>query len=83
MGSIFGEKMTGPLRIGVRFMYRTKQRTKRAKRSEPISPVKIPKTILKVILLRPIFDEDLEGILVVVVLVVLVLLVSWDSEVGL
>jgi hypothetical protein len=53
---IFGENITGPLRIGVLFMYRTKKRTAKAKTTAPINPVKTPKKMLTSILLSPFLD---------------------------
>lgn len=63
MGSIIGENMTGPLRIGVLFRYRTKLRIKQAKRREPINPVTTPNSTLKMILRTPFLNRgELVGV---------------------
>ena len=55
-GVILGENTTGPLRIGVCFMYLTMQRTKKAKAKAESSPVRTPETMLSTITLGVILD---------------------------
>lgn len=49
--------MTGPLRIGVLFRYRTKLRIKQAKRRAPINPVTTPNATLRTILRTPFLNR--------------------------
>lgn len=58
LGVILGENTTGPLRIGVCFMYLTMQRTKKANTKAETKPVKIPETMLMMMTLEVILDSS-------------------------